>query len=621
MTALRARPGWALAVFVPALVLACDPGGFFPFGPAKWVVLTAVLPAAAAWLFLRRPVRIAPKPTLAAVALVVAMAIAAAVGEDPLYAWIGTPERHLGVLTWGLVAVAFVVGQSTTHDDHRLVLGGVVVAALGLGAMSILEALEWSLHTLDAGSRLGGTFGSPAYLGAAVALLLPATLGVVADRSWSTRWRSTAGAASVMLAVASIGAGSRAGWFGLAVALVATAVARRDRRDRVPDRRVLVLGAAVVIAAIGVVVVATPAGDRLSSTFDDDAAGGGPGRFDEWRVASRTLLEHPITGVGPEGYRIAFADGVDAAYDAEHGRDPQPDRAHSAPLDIALAGGPLGLAAWLALLGLLIGPVRRALRGDQPWLAGLGAGLAGYLGGQLLLFPLAELEPIAAVLAGIVVAATATTGSPLRERVAPRAVPIVLGVITVGALVAGGFDLDADRQADQASEAANAGRTDDAVRHAERAIDLRPDVLRNYLLLAGARIADQQGAAAAIDALDDGLDLSPGDPIVLRRRAELLVERAASTLVPAHVDEARAEVERILDDDPFNSRLWILEGVIAHLDGDDAAAQDAWERAHAIDPGNPVPVVALAQLQAQLIVEAVAAVVAAEPAPTGDGTG
>ena len=39
-------------------------------------------------------------------------------GRDPLYAWIGTPERRFGVLTWALCALAMVVGSSLDPRRH-----------------------------------------------------------------------------------------------------------------------------------------------------------------------------------------------------------------------------------------------------------------------------------------------------------------------------------------------------------------------------------------------------------------------------------------------------------------------------------------------------------------------
>ena len=56
-------------------------------------------------------------------------------------------------------------------------MNGLLVAGVGVGAVATLEALGWEPDVLDVGSRLTGTFGSSAYLGAATALLLPVALG------------------------------------------------------------------------------------------------------------------------------------------------------------------------------------------------------------------------------------------------------------------------------------------------------------------------------------------------------------------------------------------------------------------------------------------------------------
>src|SRR5690606_26811454 len=122
------------------------------------------------------------------------------------------------------------------------------------------------------------------------------------------------------------------------------------------------------------------------SVVDRDAPGGA-GRVDEWRVAVRVIADHPITGVGPEGYRIAFAEGVDRAYERAHGRDPLPDRAHSAPLDVALAGGVGALLAWGVLVVLVGRACVRVVRAGPGWRRGVAVGLIAHGVGLLFLFP------------------------------------------------------------------------------------------------------------------------------------------------------------------------------------------------------------------------------------------
>jgi O-antigen ligase len=444
-----------------------------------------------------------------------------------------------------------------------VIVRGLVVAGLGVGLAACTEALGVGPDVLDAGRRLGATFGSPAYLGAAACLLLPIAIAAATDRAQPPGWRVAAALAATTTGVGVVGSGARAGWVGLAVALAVTATANRHRLPRVKPLPVLGC-AAIVLAAL---VLLTPVGHRLGETFDADAPGG-RGRLDEWRVATRVLADHPLTGVGPEGYRIAFADGVDASYEHDHGRDPLPDRAHAAPLDIALAGGPLGLAAWVAVLITLAPYLRRALRSVDALAVGIAGALVAYLAAELLLFPLAELEPVAALLAGLLV-------TDARARVAPRAFTAALGAVAVVALTAGSLDVLADRQGNLAVHDLDRHDTAAAVEHAQRAVDLRPDVLRNHLLLAIALEADDQGTVAALHAVDDALRIAP-DPIAQRRKAELLVRRADATRVPDHIRIARTYVDDRLRHDPNNAVLQALAAQAALLDGDaDAAARHA----------------------------------------------
>jgi O-antigen ligase/Flp pilus assembly protein TadD len=590
-----------LAALGPAVAVAVDPAGWNPFGPAKWLAVSVLVPLGAALVQAHRPLRLVGGPIVAIGALAGAMALAAAFGVDPLYAWTGTPERHLGVLTWVLIAVAFVVGQSLDPTrDGPVLAGGLALAGLVTGGVATAEALGWEPSELDVGGRLSGSFGSPAYLGAAAALLLPALVGIAADAAVTARWiRPAAGVGAATLAVAVVGSGARAAWVGLAVAAGVTAWLHRRR---IPRRAVVV----AVIALVALVVL-TPVGGRSADTFDR-AEPGGRGRLDEWRVAARVVADRPLLGAGPEGYRIVFADGVDAEYERAHGRDPLPDRAHSAPLDIALAGGLPALVAWAAAVALTGRHVVRALRSGPRWLSGVAAGLLAHLAGQLLLFPTAELEPLAWLLAGVVVAATARTGE-CRERLLPRAATVAIGAVAVAALVVGALDLVADRRAGDAVAALARGDAATAAARAADAVSLRPDVLRLHLLEGRALVAAGEGSLAALHAVDDGLDVSPRDPIARLDRVELLVARAQATLVPEHIERARDEVADLLSDDPDNAALWLQAGVAARLAGDRAEAERAWSRAEDLAPRSAAPStnLALLHLEAGRLDDALAA--------------
>ena len=582
----------AASVWVVLAVVAVDPQGWYPFGPSKWLVVSTGLCALAAATLLVRQVTLVPRVQIAIVALVGVFALAAARGLDGSYAWVGTPERHFGVVTWLLLAAAFFVGVNLVQPTR--LLWGITAAGALVGLAATVEAFGWEPRVFDVDDRLSATYGSPAYLGAAVAVLLPVAAATALDSTLPRRLRQLGAAGTPLLIVAVLGTGARAAWLGLAVAVVTVGWRRREGLVRRWSARTLVVGTGAVIASVAVILVFSPVGARLTSAFDHDAPGG-RGRIDEWRVATKVARDHLLLGVGPEGYRIAFAEGVDAAYERAHGRTPAPDRAHSTPLDVLLTGGVGALATWCVCVFAIGRRVWRALGDERIWITGLAAALVAHFVGQLVLFPLAEVEPIVWLLAGVVVVGTARP-SELRYSTIPRSVAAVPAIAAVIALTSGVTDVVADRRAHDSVVAGSRGDVQVAFTRASSAAALRPDELRLHLLKAETARAADRGLVVALDAVDDALVVSPHDPIVVARRVTLLVDRAEATLVPDHADEARAAVVEALRRDPLNAELRVLEGRAAHFAGDDDAAEQAWLKAEDLAPHSPIPPADLALL-------------------------
>src|SRR5262245_48430929 len=132
--------GRVLAALAPAVLLAVDPWGWYPFGPIKWV-LVLTLSVGGAFLVLaetgesvERGVRLAVGGFLGWLTL------ATLLGEDGAYAWFGTPERHFGLLTWALCGLLLFAGVAL-HERCRPLVTGLVVAGFGVGAVATAEAL------------------------------------------------------------------------------------------------------------------------------------------------------------------------------------------------------------------------------------------------------------------------------------------------------------------------------------------------------------------------------------------------------------------------------------------------------------------------------------------------
>lgn len=584
------------SLILPAGVLVMDPRGLSPYGPAKWAAVSTVALAAvvSSW---RRPVGVVAGVGPAWGLLLAAVCVAAITGLDGLYAWTGTPERNFGVLTWALCALCFFVGQRLGDaGDARWVVAVAVVTAGVAGTWTLAEALGWEPVRADVDpGRLLGPLGSAAFLGAAAALMVPMAVGCSLDPSWSRRFRWLAAASAGLCAVGLVGAGARAAWLGAATAAAVTVIVRH--RSIGENRRLVVPVLVLVFAAVLGLGATLGVGERVANALDADA-GGGISRIDEWRIAARVVARHPL-GVGPEGYRIAFSEAVDGAYERRHGRAVQPDRAHDVLIDVALNAGLLGLVAYGVVVGLVGRSLIRAMRQSPPWVAGAAAGLLAYWVQSLFLFPIATLEPAVWVVAGLVVA-QAIEPAEVRQSRLPRFAMAAVAVVGVLAGLAGSRDVLADRQVKEALVALDGGRITQAEGHADRAVRLRPDVVRYRL--ASARVyaasATVEGDVAAVAAFDAALDVSPTDPVVRAEKGGFLLALAQRRLAPEDISRAQAYLEALARGDPLNAELQLRIGVARALAGDTAGAEAAWFAASSLAPRSASAALNLAELYA-----------------------
>ncbi len=308
-------------------------------------------------------------------------------------------------------------------------------------------------------------------------------------------------------------------------------------------------------------------------------------RLDEWRVAARVLAGHPLVGVGPEGYRIAFSEGVDADYERSYPRDRVlPDRAHSSLLDVSLAGG---VVAGLAFAALVVRVARRGLQqmpAATPAEIGLATSVVAYFSAQLMLFPVAELDPIAWMLAGAVICMRSTSSPSPQPTPAARSIAVVAVAIGVVALTTGVFDVAANRLARDALAASANGDSAAAQSLAARAVRLRPDALSYRMTSVQVLLA--AGTVTATDAALNGAraarDWSNNDPIATDLWASSLLQRAIQTGAATDTDAALVAWTALVERDPDRGRWQLQLGSAAAAAGDTDLARTAWERAAAL---------------------------------------
>lgn len=588
-----------------AAFLAVDPWGFDRFGPLRFLLVSALGFAVIAVGMVGGGGSPFPRSVLlGAAALFGGLVLSTAAAADRWHALVGTPDRHFGLLTWVLCAGLFVVAHRRTTADPEAtttaVLRALTVATLGVGLYSVAEILEvGSLDQDFANDRIGGPWGQPAFLGAAMTIGIPASIAHARVEVGAMRVLATTAAGLGTIAL--LNSQSRAAWVGLALTAVLLLVFRRHELHAALGPKRAGIGAGAVVGVLLMVAVFTPAGARAWS-LTDVSDGVVAGRIDEWQVGLRALADSGTIGVlghGPENYRTVFGEHVDQAYVMDHGRDTFTDRAHNSVLDVALAGGLVAAAGWLAVLTALGRHAWTALRTGGSTDAALGAALMAYFGQGLFLFPLAEVDPVVWILAGIFLARATSAPEP---NPTPKPNPIgltsaVAGGLALAAAVAfaviGVLDLLADHRIRSAASTESAA---DALDHADAARRLRPDSIRYHF--AAARIAASQpngaGVDGALERIADGLVWSPVDPALLHERTLVLVNEARRTVDPADVAAALGPLEELDRTDPNHPEGQQRYGIALALDGRTEPAIEQFEHAAYMTPDRPEALLNLA---------------------------
>jgi len=590
------------APVILAAFLAVDPWGFDRFGPLRFALVSA-LGFAAIWFGLVRSPAV-PLPRMirvGAALLSLGLVVSTLAAEDRWHALVGTPDRHLGLLTWALFAGLFVAALRHAHHSpaaSTALLRTITVATLGVGLYSIAEILE--VGTLDqdfANDRIGGPWGQPAFLGTAMTLGIPLSIAHAREEVGVARVLSTVAAGVGVIALLS--SQSRAAWVGLGLVAIALLVLRwRELRAALgPQRAGTAAGVGVGVALM--VAIFTPAGARLWS-LSDVTDGVVAGRIDEWQVGARALADSGTFGVlghGPENYRVVFGEHVDQAYVMDHGRDTFTDRAHNTVLDVALAGGLVAATGWLLVVGTVAVRAAERLRRGSWTDAAFGAALLAYLLNGLFLFPLAEADPAFWIVAGTFLARTMPRPPTAADASSTRLVGAVAGGLALATAIlvaaAGVLDVAADHRIRSAASTESAVS---ALEHADAARRLRPDSIRYHF--AAARIAASQpngaGVDGALERLADGLRWSTADPALRHEETLVLINEARRTVDPNDVTAALLPLAELDRQDPNHPEGQQRYGIALALDGQTALAIEQFEHAAYMTPNRPEALLNLA---------------------------
>jgi O-antigen ligase len=504
-----------------------------------------------------RPVTLGAALVLVTTVLAWAMAL-----PGPLGTSYAVPALARWGALFGLAAGTTLVAADPTARGR--LLDAVTAAAAAVSVIGLFQHLELVALPIPVISAPGSTFGNRNLAAEAVALSLPLGCAAIAAARGAAR-RVLLGALTVSL-VYLAATRARGAWLGAGLGLITTLALIRPRLDR----RALAVGGAVLTLAL----LAGILPGRLNPRYVGDSKRFASGAdvvhssFDPRSTALRTRLgiwrrglvlwrEHPLWGVGPGNWPVAFPRYAepDATRDGVMSAWLMPRQAHDDLVERAAETGLVGLAA----LGVLVAGValaaRRRLRvaaatAERLPLAGAAGALVALLGTGLTGFPLEM--PATIALGGLalgLVAGTAEEQGDMWPWSSARTAPEWVGQATIGlallALLAAGL-----RGGHQIRASLWLGRAEH---------DLH-------------RVAGPAGAERALPSLARAAAITPGGYRIHLRTAQMMLRLR-------RFPEAEAGARRALAVEPLAPNAWATVGAAELGAGRPAQARTSAGRA------------------------------------------
>jgi len=457
-------------------------------------------------------------------------------------------------------AFVFAVGSRGGITPALLCLASIgvwlAVVALRQFAAGQPTPVAWTGAAVAAAIpvRVSATLRNPNAL-AAVLLLCIGGAAALAVGTRSLLLRLAGSAALVPMSAALPLTFSRAGYLGLALAVVGTVAA-------VPAARRLraLLCAACIAVPIGAVALRVPGVAFRVHGISVQNGGDVTSRFFTWRDTLSVLRARPVWGAGPGGLEVLFATHEPLGAHGTYGLIDVPGSADNDLLEWTAEDGIVGAAALAAGIGIFAFAVFRGLRRRGPDAQAVGAALGASLLGVALqggLEVTAYVLPVQAVLA--LTAAILTGAAGQSGPVWPPWLGRALGTGAAVGAVALALGLRAPWPAQRAFEQAWS------------------------LVQAGHPAAGLPGlqAAYAADPTSERDAAAAGD-------AAVQAVYAAGSQPPAGlVAAARTDISAALRIDPFDGDTWAAGAALLRIQGPTPAAACAQQAALRSFPYSP----------------------------------
>jgi O-antigen ligase len=478
----------------------------------------------------------------------------------------GAPYAVDAMARWGSL-LGLACGASVLadlRDPRQRVLETVTIAAAVVAALGLLQHLELPPFSIPVISKPGSTFGNRNLAAEVMAMALPLGLGAVAGARRNGSRRVMLGALALEVVFLGV-TRARGAWLGAACGLAMVMWLGRRRLNRtVVVLAVASAGAAGIAAAVPGRVTPHDAGDakRYSGMVEvlqqgvDARSTALRTRFGLWRRTLAMVRDHPLLGVGPGNWPVAFPRYAEpgATRDGVLSATRAPRQAHQDLLERAAETGLPGLLALMVLAaGTVVAARRRTEDSETRPAASAAAGsLVALVGLSLGSFPL-EMPgtlALAGLALGLVASDRRAPPSPPRSPVRAYTAAVVASLLVPFAAVRAVHSV---RSSAWLGAAERAMRRDagwpgamEALRDLQRALDARPDDVRAELRTAQMFLREHRPMDSA-RAAEQALGVEPDAPNGWAALAA--AELAAGDDVRARRDATHALT--LLEDYPF----------------------------------------------------------------------
>jgi O-antigen ligase len=350
--------GLFIVPFIPFFVSSSF---FFPYITSKafvWRILIEIV--FAAWLVLAAIVpEYRPKRSLILYSLLGFLIIIGAadiLGQAPIKSFWSNFERMEGFISLLHLGAFFLIIGSVFDENLWKKWWNTNLIASVIMIIYCLFQLSGAIEIHQGGGRIDGTFGNAAYL--AIYMLINIFISLllyIKSRGSSIKWvyiTLLVGQVIILYYTATRGA-----ILGLLGGLLLTALLniRNHEEPRVRKLSIGFLVALVVLLGTFFAIKNTefvrtsPVLGRFASISIKEIKT--EGRSFVWPIAIEGIKEKPIFGWGQENFNYVFNEHYKPQM---YKIEPWFDRAHNIFLDWAIAGGVLGILAYLGLYGILI---------------------------------------------------------------------------------------------------------------------------------------------------------------------------------------------------------------------------------------------------------------------------